>query len=184
MKKIEYKGEISLYTCPTVLVTSKNNKGIDNVFTVSWAGIASSHPEYVTIAINTKRLSHLIIEESKKFCINIPSSDLVDKVDYCGLHSGREVDKFKECGFDKIIYDSDYILIKQCQMHLLCDVDAIISLGSHDLFIAKVYKKVINDYFADVYKKANPIVYFRPYYYEIKETPIGYYGFTSKDAEK
>ena len=96
----EYNGDLLLAPCPTVLVTAKHGD-IENVLTVSWTGIASSHPEYVTISINPKRFSHKIILNSKKFCISIPSFDLIDAVDFCGNNSGRDVDKFVACGFTK-----------------------------------------------------------------------------------
>ena len=76
----KYNGELLLAPCPTVLVTAKHGD-IENVLTVSWTGIASSHPEYVTISINPKRFSHKIILNSKKFCISIPGSDLIDAID-------------------------------------------------------------------------------------------------------
>ena len=136
----EYTGDLLLYPCPVVLVTSKDNT-VENVFTVSWAGIASSHPEYITIAINPKRSSHSIIQKSEKFCVNIPNSNLISEADYCGSISGREIDKFQICKFTKTYYNSDYVLIDQCPMHLTCEVVSIVKLGSHDLFIAKVTHK-------------------------------------------
>lgn len=176
--KIEYNGDLSLYTCPTVLVTSRSK--VDNVLTVSWAGIASSHPEYVTIAINTKRLSNSIIRDSMKFCINIPNSSLISQVDYCGTFSGREVDKFSACGFKKTYYNNDYIIIDQCQMHLICSVKSIICLGSHDLFVAEVNQKLIDTSISSIHDDADPIIYFRPNYYRINKEKIGEYGFTKQ----
>ena len=177
--KVDYKGDLLLYPCPTVLITSKDK--IDNVFTVSWTGIASSHPEYVTIAINKKRLSYSIILESMKFCINIPDASLINEVDYCGSFSGRDVDKFTACKLDKIYYDTDYILVGQCKMHLLCSVERIIKLGSHDLFIAQVVNKLIDSSISNIHENADPIVYFRPYYYQVSKKTIGHYGFTKSE---
>ena len=180
MMKAEYNGELLLYTCPTVLITSRYET--DNVFTVSWTGIASSHPEYVTVAINKKRLSHEMISRTKKFCINIPDTRLLREVDYCGSYSGRDVDKFVNCKFEKIYFDSDYVLIKQCKFHIICNVESIIHLGSHDLFIAKVVRKLIDEDVQNMHEDAEPIVYFRPNYYSIDRKALGYYGFsTNKD---
>lgn len=173
----KYDGELLLTPCPTVLVTSKHN-GRENVFTVSWIGVASSHPEHVCIAINTKRLSYSMIKVSKKFCIGIPNKNLLQAVDYCGNNSGRDVDKFKECNLSKT-YLSDFILINECKMNVLCDVMQIIDLGSHSLFIAKVREKYtdVSDK-NNIYDEINPIVYYRPYYYEIHGLTDRYYGFT------
>lgn len=172
----KYTGELLLTPCPTVLVTSKYNN-IENVLTISWAGIASSHPEYVTISINPKRYSYLPILKSKKFCINIPGSNLIDAIDFCGNISGREIDKFSACGFSKK-YISEYILIEQCQMQLLCDVKKKIELGSHHLLVAKVVEKYINIDDDIIYNSLNPVAYFRPYYYKLEKHNLGIYGYT------
>lgn len=173
----KYTGELLLTPCPTVLVTSKYND-IENVLTISWTGIASSHPEYVTVSVNTKRYSYDIIQKSKKFCINIPSINLINAVDFCGSNSGRNVDKFAACGFSKK-YVSDYILIDQCKMYILCEVESIVDLGSHHMFIAKVINKYLNiDAIDHIHESISPIVYFRPYYYGLEKNNIGYFGFT------
>lgn len=178
----KYKGEFLNAPCPTVFVTSKL-ADVENVLTVSWTGIASSHPEYVTIAINTKRFSHKIIFESKKFCISIPSYDLIESVDYCGSNSGRDVNKFEACGFTKK-YISDYVLIEQCKFHVLCEVINIIELGSHHLFVAKVIDKYLSeDSFDDIHGSLDPIAYFRPFYYRLAAENCGFYGFTKKKSE-
>lgn len=178
--KSEYTGNLLLYPCPVVLVTSKDN-AVENVFTVSWAGIASSHPEYITIAINLKRFSYSIIQKSKKFCVNIPNSSLIYEVDRCGSISGCDTDKFQICKFKKTYYNSDYILIDQCPVHLICEVESIVKLGSHDLFVAKVTHKLIDSHISNIYQDIDPIVYFRPNYYQIGKDKIGYYGYTAKE---
>lgn len=176
--KISFNNELSLYPCPTVLVTTKL-ESIENVLTVSWAGIASSHPEYVTIAINTKRYSHDLIMNSKKFCINIPNTNLIKEVDCCGVLSGKQINKFDYCHFSKYYYQSDYILIEQCPIHLICELMQVIQLGSHDLFIAIVKDKLIDDFIKDIHNEIDPIVYFRPNYYKLNKDSFGYYGYTN-----
>lgn len=175
----KYHGELLLAPCPTVLVTSMY-ENTQNVLTVSWAGVASSHPEYITISIKPTRLSYSIISKTKKFCINIPSVDLMDAVDFCGNNSGRDVDKFVACGFSKKII-SEYILIEQCKMYVLCDVERIVDLGSHHLFVAKVTAKYLNAANVDnINQCLNPIAYYRPFYYKLDDNSIGYYGYTNK----
>ncbi|MBQ4570359.1 MAG: flavin reductase family protein [Bacilli bacterium] len=182
----EYNSDFLLTPCPTVLVTSRFNN-FDNVVTISWTGIACSHPEYVTISINPKRYSFEMIKKTKKFCINIPSIDLLDKVDYCGSFSGNDVDKFKECNFNKTIID-DYVLIEECRFFILCDVEYVINLGSHYLFIAKVIKKFIRceekyDESIEIQDILNPIIYYRPYYYKLDMEKKGVYGYTKKNVK-
>lgn len=168
--KAKYSGEF-LLPCPVVLVTSKQGQ-IENVFTVAWAGVASSHPEYITIAINPKRFSHSIIEKSKQFCINVPNVELLEKVDMCGIYSGREVDKFEMCGFTRRYYN-DYILLEECPFHILCEVESIVRLGSHDLFVSRVIEK-----YSDTAQTLYPIIYYRPHYHRLEKESLGFYGFT------
>ncbi len=176
---IKYTGELLLMPCPTVLVTSKKDN-IENIVTISWAGIASSHPEYITISINPKRYSYDIIAKTKKFCINIPEVDLINEIDFCGNHSGRNIDKFSVCHFTKK-YINDYVLIEQCKLHILCEVEKIVKLGSHHLFIAKVIEKYLNvDNTNNIHEYLKPVAYYRPYYYKLEENNIGIYGFTKK----
>ena len=173
----KYDGNLLMAPCPTVLVTSKLGK-TENVLTIAWAGIASSHPEYVSISVNKKRFSHDIICNSRKYCINIPSNELLYGVDYCGSVSGRMVDKFKKCRFEKIIIN-DYVLIEQCKLCILCFVEHVIDLGSHTLFVAKVVEKYSNfelgGCFCDYVK---PIAYCRPFYHRIESSALGSYGFS------
>lgn len=179
----KYSGDLLLTPCPTVLVTVKH-KDIENVLTVSWAGIASSHPEHVTIAINSKRFSHTLITQSSKFCICIPSFDMLDFVDFCGSVSGRNVDKFAACGFKKN-HIGEYVLIEQCKFHILCDVVNIIELGSHHLFIAKVAGKYYDSETSEhIHKNLDPIAYFRPYYYRLERSDCGFYGYTMRHYEE
>ena len=170
--KTRFSAELMLYPCPVVLVTTKYGE-IENVFTVAWTGIASSHPEMVTIAVNTTRYSHFIIKKSKRFCINIPNADLIKSVDYCGSFSGRNIDKFKECGFTKQ-YIYDYILIDECPFSIVCDVQAEYNLGSHTLFLGEVRGKFFDETCANL----DPLSYIRPYYYRLGKDPLGEYGYT------
>lgn len=179
----EYTGELLLTPCPTVLVTVKH-EDVENVLTVSWTGIASSHPEYVTIAINPKRFSHRLIADSGKFCIGIPGFELLDAVDFCGSYSGRDVDKFAACGFTKKRI-ADYVLIEQCKFHVLCDVVKVIELGSHHLFVAKVVSKYLDAEVGDsLHQALEPIAYFRPFYYRLAQSHSGFYGYTRKQREE
>ena len=177
MAKRILKSELLLYPCPILLVTSKWN-GIKNVFTVSWSGIASSHPEYITVSINKKRYSHLLIVNSGVFIVNIINRDLLSIADYCGSHSGQSIDKFKHCKLDTsngAFVDAP--LIDACPINIECKVENIIDLGSHDLIVGKVLAKWINSDISDdeLHKRLNPVVYFRPYYYNLNDNILGEY---------
>jgi flavin reductase (DIM6/NTAB) family NADH-FMN oxidoreductase RutF len=109
---------------------------------------------------------------------------MIYEVDYCGSVTGREIDKFTKCGLKKSYYDSDFVLIDQCKFHLICNVETTIDLGSHDLFVAKVLHKLIDTTVVDIHLDADPIIYFRPNYYQINKNNLGYYGFSKSSVEK
>lgn len=177
MKKI-LNHELLLYPCPVLLVTSKC-EDIENVFTVSWAGIACSHPEYITISIKPSRFSYAIIKKSGFFTANIVNEKLLSKADYCGTVSGKNHDKFRECNFTKLQgHAIDVPILADCPVNIECKLDRIVKLGSHDLFIGKVINKLIDDNIdtTDMHVALNPISYFRPNYYALNSTCLGSYG--------
>lgn len=178
--KKDLSSNLLLYPCPVILVTSKFGQ-TENVLTISWSGIASSHPEYVTIAVKQNRFSHHLIQESGQFGINIPTKEHIDKVDFCGSRSGKNIDKFDICKFTKFYGTQIQApLIRECPVNLECQVQHHIPLGGHDLFIAKVEKKHINESIdTDApHQELNPLVYFRPNYYALDFHELGYYGYT------
>ncbi len=177
MKK-ELHNELLLYPCPVLLVTSKYND-IENVFTVSWSGIACSHPEYITISVKPTRFSYNLIQDSKVFAVNIINENLLKIADYCGTYSGVDHDKFKECNLTKIKGRTiDVPLINECPINIECMVEQIIQLGSHNLIVAKVLKKLIDEDITNtaMHNKLNPISYFRPNYYSLNKKELGTHG--------
>ena len=97
--KVERRPTASLYPVPVVLVTSADQDGKPNIITIAWAGVVCSQPPMVGIAIRPSRYSHQLISRSQELVVNIPSADHLSRVDYCGMVSGRDVDKFQATGF-------------------------------------------------------------------------------------
>ena len=95
MKKRNLKGSVVLNPVPAVLVTCKNSEGKDNVFTVAWVGTICSRPPMLSISIRPERLSYDYIKETMEFTINLPSKKQTKVVDFCGVRSGRQIDKNK-----------------------------------------------------------------------------------------
>ena len=165
MKKRNLKGSVVLNPVPVVLVTCKNLEGKDNVFTVAWVGTVCSKPPMLSISIRPERLSYDYIKETMEFIINLPSKKQTKEVDFCGVRSGRQIDKIKECAFtlqegEKV--KSSYI--KECPVNIECKVKDIIELGSHDMFIAEVLCSHIDENLFDEkdkihFEKANLISY-------------------------
>jgi len=184
MAKISFKGSAMLNPVPAVLITSKNNEDKINVFTVGWIGTACTKPPMITVAIRPERLSYDYIKESKEFVVNLPSRDLVKEVDFCGVRSGRQVDKIKEMKLDlEAGISVSTPAIKQCPVAIECKLKEIIPLGSHDLFLAEVVGLQIEENLIDDKGKihlenADLISYSHGEYFPLQKKPIGKFGFS------
>jgi flavin reductase (DIM6/NTAB) family NADH-FMN oxidoreductase RutF len=129
MNKVDFKGSVILNPVPVVLITSKNNEGKTNVFTVGWTGTINTKPPMLYISIRPERLSYEYIKESMEFVVNLPSSHMVKKVDYCGVRSGKKNDKIAEMGFtlkESLNISTPYI--EECPINIECKVTNIVPL--------------------------------------------------------
>ena len=96
MSRQSWKPGNMLYPVPAVLITAADKQGNANVFTVAWTGTVCSDPPMVSISVRPERYSHHMIEETGEFVINLTTRNLTRAVDYCGVKSGRDTDKFKD----------------------------------------------------------------------------------------
>jgi flavin reductase (DIM6/NTAB) family NADH-FMN oxidoreductase RutF len=129
----------SLYPTPVVLVTSVDGDGKPNIVTLAWTGVLCSKPPKIGISVAPQRYSHDLIRKSGEFVVNVPTTDILKQVDYCGRTSGRKVEKFKEA---KLIPEKakkvQPPLIKECPINMECVVNNFVELGSHDLFVGEI----------------------------------------------
>lgn len=184
MDKVNFKGSVILNPVPVVLITSKNSAGKTNVFTVGWTGTINTKPPMLYISIRPERLSYEYIKETMEFVVNLPSSDLVKKVDYCGVKTGKKNDKIAEMNFT--LKDGQNIsvpYIDECPVNIECIVKNIIPLGTHDMFIAEVVGSHVNeDLFDDKgkihFENANMMSYCHGEYFPLAKKPIGSFGFS------
>ena len=98
MGKQTWKAGNMLYPLPAVMVSVRGKNGEDNIITVAWAGTVCTNPPMVSISVRPERYSYQMIKESGAFVINLTTEDLCYATDYCGVRSGRDVDKWKETG--------------------------------------------------------------------------------------
>jgi len=148
---------------PVVLVGT-NIGGKANFATVAWTGIAGSEPPMVSIALRHIRYTLKGIYKNRTFSVNIPSADLVKETDYCGIISGENTDKVKDCGFTIFYGNLDTApLIEQCPINMECEVVHVLNVGSHALVIGKIIETHISgDYMTDGkpdFMKIDPLVY-------------------------
>lgn len=185
--KIERRVSTNLYPVPVVLVTSADPDGKPNIITIAWAGVVCSQPPMVGIAIRPSRYSHELISRSRELVVNIPTADHLSRVDYCGMVSGRDVDKFQATGFTPLPASRVRApLIKECPVNLECVVRNILSLGSHDLFVAEIVASHADEEALDESgrvdpKRAKPLAYSSQQKYWSIGTEIGTYGVSSKN---
>ena len=135
-----------LYPLPVVMVSCAEKGGKPNIITVAWAGTICSDPVMVSISVRKNRYSHDIIENSKEFVINLVTEDLAYATDFCGVRSGRDVDKFEKMKLTPVKIEGVSVpAIDESPLSLACKVVEIKELGSHDMFIAEVVGVMVDD---------------------------------------
>lgn len=132
-----------LYPMPAVLVGALVN-GKPNFMTAAWCGIVASTPPAIAVAVRPERYTFKGISAQGVFSINIPSAQMVEKVDYCGIYSGRKFDKSQifRVEFGRL---NTAPLIQECPVNLECRVIHTLDLGSHILFIGEIIETYIDD---------------------------------------
>ena len=183
MSKQSWKPGNMLYPLPVVMVSCNRKGEKPNIVTVAWTGTICSDPAMVSISVRPERYSHDIIEETGEFVINLVTKDLTYATDYCGVRSGRDVDKFKEMNLtplpSKMI---DAVGIEESPVNIECKVVEVKKLGSHDMFIAEVVNVTVDDRYMDENTKFNLndsdlVAYSHGEYFTLGEK-IGTFGYS------
>ena len=182
-KKQEWRPGNMLYPVPAVMVSCQRENEKPNIITVAWAGTICSDPVMLSISVRKERYSHRIISETKEFVVNLTTKDLCRATDYCGVRSGRDVDKFKEMNLtpqksSKINAQA----IAESPVNIECKVVNVFEVGSDDMFIAKVEavhvdEKLLDDKGRLRLEDANLLAYSHGEYFELGEK-IGKFGFS------
>jgi len=138
--EIEVKQSNRLINCGEVILVSSALKGKSNIVTLAWHMPICQDPAMVAVSIAKSHFSHWLIKESQEFVINIPTVELLPQIVYCGSHSGKVVDKFKESGLsaEKANILKQAPLIKECIGHLEVSLKDIKDFGDHSIFIGEV----------------------------------------------
>lgn len=185
MAKQSWKAGNMLYPVPAVMVSCERAGEKPNIITLAWAGTICSDPVMVSISVRKERYSHSIIKETGEFVINLVTKELVYATDYCGVKSGRDIDKFKEMNLTPVKIDGvNCSAISESPLNLACKVKEIKELGSHDMFIAEVVGVTVDDkYMTETGKfelnSANLVAYSHGEYFELGEK-LGTFGYSVK----
>lgn len=183
MSKELWKPGNMLYPLPVVMISVADKAGKANIITVAWAGTVCTNPPMVSISVRKERYSYDILKETGEFVINLTTKELAFATDYCGVKSGRDVDKFKEMHLTPIAGEKVKApLIKESPVNIECRVTQVLPLGSHDMFLAEVVAVHADKQYMDEKGKfhleyAEPIVYSHGSYLATGET-IGTFGYS------
>lgn len=138
MSKVTWKGGALVAPVPPCMVTCGSAESA-NIITVAWTGILNTVPPKTYISVRPSRHSYALIRESGEFVINLTPVSLVRQADWCGIHTGKKVNKFEKCGLHpESASEVACPLLAESPLSLECRVTDVISLGSHDMFIADV----------------------------------------------
>lgn len=185
MAKQAWKPGNMLYPVPAVMVSCKREGEKANIITIAWTGTINSTPAMVSISVRPERYSHGIIKDTKEFVINLTTEKLVYAADYCGVKSGKNIDKFKEMKLTP--YKSQLIKapgILESPVNIECKVKEIIPLGSHDLFLAEVVNVNVTEELMQEngkfeLNKSGLVMYSHGEYFSMGES-LGKFGFSVK----
>lgn len=175
----------ALFPCPVVLVTCADSKDKPNIITLAWAGVVCSDPPMLGLGIRPSRHSFKLIESSGEFVVNIPTTKILKEADYCGVFSGKDVDKFSETKLTpEPAKKVKPPLIKECPVNIECIVKKNIPLGSHHLFIGEVVcvhvdKDVLGEQKEIDFKMVSSIVYSQGEYWSLGKR-IGMHGLSKQ----
>lgn len=189
MSKQSWKPGNMLYPLPVVMVSAADKEGRDDIITVAWAGTVCTNPPMVSISIRPERYSYHMIRETGEFVINLTTEELAFATDYCGVKSGRDVDKFKETGLTREKAEKVKApMIAEAPVSIECKVKEIRELGSHHMFIAQVAAVHADEKYMDEknrfdLNRARPIVYSHGEYLETGKK-LGTFGYSVKKAKK
>jgi flavin reductase (DIM6/NTAB) family NADH-FMN oxidoreductase RutF len=178
-----------LYPVPAVLVSCQSREGRKNVFTVAWTGTVCSDPPMVSISVRKSRFSHDMICDTGEFVINLTTKELVRATDFCGVRSGRDIDKFEACHLTAgECQKVKAPLVVESPINIECRVKQMIGLGSHDMFIAEVVavdadKRLMDKNGKFHMEDANLIAYNHGSYFELGKM-LGSFGYSVKKQGK
>lgn len=184
--KQDWKPGTLIYPLPAAMISCGNSPEEYNILTLSWLGTICTNPPMCYISVRPERYSYNIIKKNMEFVINITTQDLAYATDWCGVRSGRDFNKFEEmkltAGRASVVQAP---IIEESPLNIECRVKEILSLGSHDMFIADVVNVKADETFIDKetgkfsLEDANPIAYSHGQYYEMGEH-IGHFGWSVK----
>ena len=171
---------------PGVLVScgEKGNPANRDLVTLAWAGTVNSEPPMVSVSVRKERYSHGLISGSGEFVVNLVDEALAKATDFCGVRSGRDLDKAKELGLKLIPAEGMETAprVDGAPVSLSCKVRQVLELGSHDMFLGEitavsVRKDLLDENGALHLEKAGLVAYSHGLYHRLGEV-MGFFGWS------
>lgn len=178
-----------LYPVPAVMVTVQDAEGKSNIITIAWTGTVCTNPPMLYISVRPERYSYRMLEETGEFVVNMTTKKLAKAADYCGVRSGRDVDKWKETGLTPEKAQAVSVpLIAESPVNIECRVKDVLKLGSHHMFLAEVLAVDVDESLLDMggrlaLEKAEPVVYSHGEYYGLSEL-MGTFGWSVRKKKR
>lgn len=188
-EKISWKAGNMLYPLPVVMVSLTDKEGRSNIITLAWAGTICTNPPMLSVSIRPERYSYDIIKETGEFVVNLTTKALTRATDYCGVTSGRNVDKFKKMKLTKLESEKvKAVAISESPVNIECKLRQVMELGSHSLFIADVVNVRVDGKYMDELgrfnlARADLIAYSHGKYYELGKE-LGSFGYSIKKTKR
>lgn len=169
---------------PAVMVSCASEKDRPNIITIAWAGTVCSQPPMVSVAVRKERFSHHILMNSGEFVVNLVGEGQLRAMDYCGVKSGRDEDKFSACGLTQTeVAELQYApAIAECPLYLACKTEQVLELGSHDLFLGRIVGMGVQEELLDAngridLQKAKLVAYSHGVYQSLGPA-LGFFGYS------
>lgn len=151
MAKQIWKPGNMVYPLPAAMVSVGAKDGTTNIITIAWTGTVCTNPAMLYISVRPERYSYNMIKETGEFVLNLTTEALAKATDYCGVRSGRDVDKWKETGLTagKANALSYAPIIEESPVNIECKVSEVKELGSHHMFLAEVVSVQVSEEYMD-----------------------------------
>lgn len=182
--KNSWKPGTVIYPLPAVLVSCGATPEEYNLLTVAWTGTVCTSPPMCYISVRPERYSYEIIRRTGEFVINLTTEEMTRAVDWCGVRSGRDFDKFRETGLTpapaQIVAAP---IVAEAPVSIECRVRQLLPLGSHDMFLAEVVNVQVDSRYIDpesgrfALERAGLIAYSHGEYFALGEA-IEHFGWS------
>ncbi len=188
MAKTKWRGGALLSPVPPAMVSCSCD-GEDNIITIAWTGIVNTDPPKTYISVRPSRHSHEMIKKSGVFAINLTTKELARSADWCGVYTGAKVDKFERCKLTKgSATEIACVTVEESPLTLECRVTDIISLGTHDMFLADIVAVDVDESLLDDagklhLERAGLVAYAHGEYFELGKR-IGGFGYSVAKKKK